>query len=282
VTVTAFPGIAGQDTVLARLVRHGQPPRTRAGAFAQIPRGGTPLAGALWYAAADLLARDAFGDFRKLIDYTRASGKTYSDLNGESRAALYLTAARTGLRAGTLAKLRPEDFRLDDPIPHIPTTGGQQKNGRDHKAPLSADLVVELRAWIESRPSGSLMWAGKWHSQGRASRFIRWDLEGAGLPLVTADGSYDFHALRGQCGTDLALAGVPLVVTQKFLGHSTPTLTAKYYVHAGLQDLSDAANQLGQRLGRNSPEQPLILGKRKTKATSRKGRQTTKKTAKSR
>lgn len=59
VAVTAFPGVAGQDTVLARLVRHGQPPRTRAGAFAQIPRGGTPLAGALWYAAADLLARDA-------------------------------------------------------------------------------------------------------------------------------------------------------------------------------------------------------------------------------
>jgi cobalamin biosynthesis protein CobT len=59
VAVTAFPGVAGQDTVLARLVRHGQPPRIRAGAFAQIPRGGTPLAGALWYAAADLLARDA-------------------------------------------------------------------------------------------------------------------------------------------------------------------------------------------------------------------------------
>jgi len=57
--VTAVPGVAGQETVLARLVRHGQPPRTRAGAFAQIPRGGTPLAGALWYAAADLLARDA-------------------------------------------------------------------------------------------------------------------------------------------------------------------------------------------------------------------------------
>ena len=53
------PGIAGQDTVLAQLVRHGQPPRTRAGAFAQLPRRGTPLAGALWYAAADLLARDA-------------------------------------------------------------------------------------------------------------------------------------------------------------------------------------------------------------------------------
>jgi hypothetical protein len=59
VAVTAFPGVAGQETVLARLVRHGQPPRTRAGAFAQIPRGGTPLAGALWYAAADLLARAA-------------------------------------------------------------------------------------------------------------------------------------------------------------------------------------------------------------------------------
>jgi nitric oxide reductase activation protein len=59
VAVTAFPGVAGQEAILARLVRHGQPPRTRAGAFAQLPRGGTPLAGALWYAAADLLACDA-------------------------------------------------------------------------------------------------------------------------------------------------------------------------------------------------------------------------------
>ena len=38
------------------MVGQGQSPRACAGAFVQAPRGGTPMAQALWYAAADLLA----------------------------------------------------------------------------------------------------------------------------------------------------------------------------------------------------------------------------------
>ena len=57
VAVTAFPGLAGDDGSVTTLVRHGERPRARAGAFTQSPRGRTPMAGALWFAAADLLAR---------------------------------------------------------------------------------------------------------------------------------------------------------------------------------------------------------------------------------
>ena len=57
VAVTAFPGLSGDDDVITALVRHGEHPQARAGAFTQRPRGGTPMAGALWFAAADLLAR---------------------------------------------------------------------------------------------------------------------------------------------------------------------------------------------------------------------------------
>jgi hypothetical protein len=57
VAVTAFPGLSGDDDVITALVRHGERPQARAGAFTQRPRGGTPMAGALWFAAADLLAR---------------------------------------------------------------------------------------------------------------------------------------------------------------------------------------------------------------------------------
>lgn len=211
-------------------------------------------------------------DFRRLVDVATASRKVYSGLDGKARAALYLTAARTGLRAGTLAKLKREDMRLDDAIPHIPTMGSQQKSGREHKAPLSGAVVKELRAWVESREIGSLLWPGKWHSQGRGSRLIRWDLAEADIPEVTPDGTFDFHALRGQCGTELALAGVPLAVAQKFLGHSTPTLTAKYYVRVGLADLAEAANQLGSQLGQNSTENPRILASRSKKSSVKKAR----------
>jgi Mg-chelatase subunit ChlD len=57
VAVSAFPGVSGDDNVITTLVRHGERPRARAGAFTQTPRGGTPMAGALWFAAADLVAR---------------------------------------------------------------------------------------------------------------------------------------------------------------------------------------------------------------------------------
>ena len=57
VAVTAFPGLSGVDDLVTTLVRHGEHPRARAGAFLQGQRGGTPMAGALWFAAADLLAR---------------------------------------------------------------------------------------------------------------------------------------------------------------------------------------------------------------------------------
>jgi cobalamin biosynthesis protein CobT len=56
VAVTAFPGRAGRPDRVTRMVRHGQSPRVCAGGFIQGARGGTPMAQALWYAAADLLA----------------------------------------------------------------------------------------------------------------------------------------------------------------------------------------------------------------------------------
>ena len=56
VATTAFPGRAGTADRVTRMVQHGQSPRARAGAFIQSARGGTPMAQALWYAAADLLA----------------------------------------------------------------------------------------------------------------------------------------------------------------------------------------------------------------------------------
>jgi cobaltochelatase CobT len=56
VATTAFPGRAGTADRVTRMVQPGQSPRARAGAFIQGARGGTPMAQALWYAAAELLA----------------------------------------------------------------------------------------------------------------------------------------------------------------------------------------------------------------------------------
>ena len=55
--VTAFPSLQGQAEKVTRILAHGERVASRIGAFVQRGRGGTPMTGALWFAAADLLAR---------------------------------------------------------------------------------------------------------------------------------------------------------------------------------------------------------------------------------
>jgi cobaltochelatase CobT len=55
--VTAFPSLNGRDNQVTRILSHGDSVARNAGAFVQYGRGGTPMTGALWFAAADLLAR---------------------------------------------------------------------------------------------------------------------------------------------------------------------------------------------------------------------------------
>jgi len=55
--ITAFPGSFGLDDRVVKILGHGEQVRNQVGYFAQRGRGGTPMTGALWYAAADLLAR---------------------------------------------------------------------------------------------------------------------------------------------------------------------------------------------------------------------------------
>jgi hypothetical protein len=87
--VTAFPSLNGQDDQVTHILSHGEAVRGRAGAFIQGARGGTPMTGALWFAAADLLARreerrvililtdggpDDFATAREMVDKASAAG----------------------------------------------------------------------------------------------------------------------------------------------------------------------------------------------------------------
>ena len=55
--VTAFPSLDGRENQVTRILSHGDSVARNAGAFVQRGRGCTPMTGALWFAAADLLAR---------------------------------------------------------------------------------------------------------------------------------------------------------------------------------------------------------------------------------
>jgi integrase/recombinase XerC len=208
------------------------------------------------------------GDLAKLVRAARGGGDR-EGLSGEDRAALYLIALYTGLRAGALFRLTPESFTWSGPLPvsvYSPARG--QKAGEDHGIPLQVDAARELADWLRAKPAGDLLFPlrGK---RPRTARMIRHDLAAAGLRYADGVGRVlDFHALRVCFGVMLAKAGVPLVIAQQLMQHSTPVLTANIYSRVGGELAGEVAKlpslpvSLGTPLGTKHPRSlPEVLQK---------------------
>src|SRR5262249_46556656 len=132
-------------------------------------------------------------EFDALIRATRAAG-TFRGLSGGDRAALYLVAAYTGLRAAELASLTPASFDLDSATPKVRVRACYTKNGDPATLPLRPDLAGWLRAYLAGKPSGDPVWPGPWWK--RAAFILRHDLGLAGVPYLDAEGRFrDFHSL---------------------------------------------------------------------------------------
>ncbi len=73
----------------------------------------------------------------------------------------------------------------------------------------------------------------------------RIDLKVAGIAYQTDNGQvFDFHALRHQFISNLALAGVHPKAAQALARHSTITLTLNRYTHVDLPDLLSPLDRL--------------------------------------
>ncbi len=143
------------------------------------------------------------------------------------------------------------------------------KRRRRDVLPLKPDLAVLLGDYLKGRPAGSPVWPGTWVE--RAARMVRENLAGAGIPYKDASGRFfDFHALRHQFISKLAMSGVSVKATQTLARHSTVTLTMDRYAHAGLKDTAEALERLPGRPGNaagvkgadqgTSPAEKLVPG----------------------
>ncbi len=111
--VSAFPGLHGQDQNVTAILSHGERVSTRAGAFVQDARGGTPMTGALWFAAADLLARS---EERKVLliltDGAPNDVRSAKSLVDQAeRAGIEMIGVGIGVNVG---RLFPVALRIDD------------------------------------------------------------------------------------------------------------------------------------------------------------------------
>ncbi len=204
-------------------------------------------------------------EFARLVQTARTGG-VFRGFAGPDRAALYMVAGMTGLRAKELASLSPQSFVLDADTPVVVVEAAYSKHRRRDEVPLHAALVEELRLWLAKKPDGEPVWPGTWAQQTAAVDLIKRDLERARAAWVTEAGAdeekdrreksdflkyrdrngcvADFHSLRHRFVTELARAGVAPQDAKELARHSTITLTMDRYTHVGIRDTAAALARL--------------------------------------
>lgn len=178
--------------------------------------------------------------------------KTVAELVGlgETRALVYAIAAGTGLRRGELGRLRWLD--VDTLRGRVNVPASSAKSRRDQFVDLRSDLRAALEA---HKPKGAAGADLVFPSQVFPNlRSFKLDLVAAGLAREDERGrietrdedgrAIDFHGLRTTLGSQLAAAGVPLVVAKAIMRHSTVELTAKHYVDVTALDTKGALERL--------------------------------------
>jgi integrase len=186
-----------------------------------------------------------------LLKATRESKQKVRKLEPVARHSLYALALGSGLRVGALASLRPVDFDMESKSPSVTVSPDADKSKKGRTQPLPTSLVPILKEFFAERKPEKLCWPGSWSLH--AAKMIRVDALAAKLDVGTkgdedADENVaiDFHSLRHTYGTNLGRNGVNLRVAQELMGHSTPTLTARYS-HPTLHDLAGAVENLNPR-----------------------------------
>jgi integrase/recombinase XerC len=178
----------------------------------------------------------------RLIQTARQSRYTWQGYDGPTRARIYLLSYMTGLRKGEIASLTPQSFRLDDAQPTIIVEAQYSKHRRKDVLPLHADLVTEVRGWIEGMTPDAVLFPKLDKRKGYT--MVQRDLEEAGIPYETEEGLADFHAAgRHTHITELLRSGVSLVEAKELARHSDVRMTMKY-THIGLDDQAKAIAKL--------------------------------------
>lgn len=171
---------------------------------------------------------------------------------GEARALVYAVAAGTGLRRGELGRLRWLDVDAVRGRVNVPASSA--KSRKDQFVDLRSDLRAALEAFKPEDEKGKATALVFPPEVFPNLRTFKLDLVAAGLArrdeagrIETCDDegrALDFHGLRTTLGSQLAAAGVPLVVAKAIMRHSTVELTAKHYIDVTILDTKGAVERL--------------------------------------
>lgn len=177
--------------------------------------------------------------------------------------ALYALACVTGMRQAELMGLRWGAVDLEagtltvrEQLQRVKNAEGKRvlhredstKNRKDRVIQLDPDLVAALRAHRLRQLQEKLSLGDAWRGEdlvftsedgtplesGALSRQFKRALGRAKLPDVT------FHSLRHSAGSVMLAHGAQLIAVSEVLGHSSVTVTARWYAHSFTEDRRQA------------------------------------------
>lgn len=167
------------------------------------------------------------------------------------QAIFFRTLLDTGARWSELTSATWADLNRERLTLRLRAT--TTKSGKTRIIPLRAELVTELWAPRSThqharermaQPTDPIFLtpeAKPWlRETNNARRIFYRVLDRAGIARQSTDGVIDLHALRHTAASRMARNSVPLTVTQRILGHSDPSLTARVYTHLDVEDLRAA------------------------------------------
>ena len=207
------------------------------------------------------LARLDFNTFRESVGIakTKLGGNPafleQLDQRGFERYLIYKVAVLTGLRRGEIESLTFDHLRLDGPTAFLSMKPSDTKNREAVDVPLRADLVDELRQWLEIKKRSRAVLVINSAAVDRNERLfnvpaslvrcLNRDLAAAGIAKVDDRGrTVDVHALRHTFGTLLSKGGVAPRTAQQAMRHSNIRLTMKTYTDPRLLDIAGAVDAL--------------------------------------
>ena len=160
-----------------------------------------------------------------------------ADLNTHRDRAIVLVMLLGGLRAGEVRRLRLAD--VDQARRTVRVIG---KGNRERTVPVDQAFFTELAAYLRrERPAGLATaecfvvlrgpTAGAAMTEAGLRSIFRYHRQTSGATRVRP------HRLRHTYGTELAAAGIDLLVLRELMGHASPETTAGY-VHLSIEQLA--------------------------------------------
>jgi integrase len=164
---------------------------------------------------------------------------------------LVQAALATGARYGELITLRVEDFSPDSGTVHVRTS----KSGKGRHIVLNDEGIALFKGLVAGKLGSDILLTKAKASAWKTAHQRRPMIEACKRARITPPAS--FHILRHTWASLAVMAGAPLMVVARNLGHSDTRMVEQHYGHLAPSYIADAIRAAAPKFG-IKPEYKLV------------------------